>query len=101
MSTSEYVILMRSFCFEAEDGIRCLVRSSGLKKVYKRQEVGHSRRIFLVHGAATRERAGREREDSQDRDVACEVWHWRQHTALIFMEDDLGRDRSAAIVLVC
>ena len=38
------VLVGRVFCFQAEDGIRDLVRSRGLGDVYKRQE----RRVGLV-----------------------------------------------------
>ena len=36
------VLFARLFCFQAEDGIRDLVRSRGLGDVYKRQARGHA-----------------------------------------------------------
>ncbi len=35
------------FCFQAEDGIRDLVRSRGLGDVYKRQSLGYSHNIIF------------------------------------------------------
>ena len=46
------------FFFQAEDGIRDLVRSRGLGDVYKRQELAHqpveAPMTFLVHSLDTR-----------------------------------------------
>mgnify|MGYP003376931656 CR=1 FL=1 len=42
-SGKEVGLLMSVFCFQAEDGIRDLVRSRGLGDVYKRQRGHHSR----------------------------------------------------------
>ena len=40
------VVLYGSFCFQAEDGIRDLVRSRGLGDVYKRQDLTRIRTII-------------------------------------------------------
>ena len=41
------------FCFQAEDGIRDLVRSRGLGDVYKRQvQIGAAERLGLPNGVA-------------------------------------------------
>ena len=37
------------FFFQAEDGIRDLVRSRGLGDVYKRQRCGHVLIAFVIH----------------------------------------------------
>ena len=39
VEVSQWVALLRAFFFQAEDGIRDLVRSRGLGDVYKRQGV--------------------------------------------------------------
>ena len=39
VSNRTHVLVEWAFCFEAEDGIRDLVRSRGLGDVYKRQTV--------------------------------------------------------------
>ena len=44
------VLVLVSFFFQAEDGIRDLVRSRGLGDVYKRQ--GHGDEDTLLHAAA-------------------------------------------------
>ena len=46
-----YVSLPRAVFFQAEDGIRDLVRSRGLGDVYKRQEIDKARAV--VAGATT------------------------------------------------
>ena len=40
------------FCFQAEDGIRDLVRSRGLGDVYKRQGTATFGLVALIHGGA-------------------------------------------------
>ena len=47
------VILVVIFCFQAEDGIRDLVRSRGLGDVYKRQlKTGPKPVYFVFHGGS-------------------------------------------------
>ena len=42
------VLFVVFFCFQAEDGIRDLVRSRGLGDVYKRQEISHVLDLGLI-----------------------------------------------------
>ena len=63
---------LESCFFQAEDGIRDLVRSRGLGDVYKRQALHHE-------DAHDRTRAGAQR--AQDRDVGALVGH-RHHQRL-------------------
>mgnify|MGYP003380588918 CR=1 FL=1 len=46
------------FFFQAEDGIRYLVRSRGLGDVYKRQGIGHASSLSLVGYALSKGRSG-------------------------------------------
>ena len=54
--------LLGSFFFQAEDGIRDLVRSRGLGDVYKRQTRRHARTPVVGAGQADDRPAGRRRE---------------------------------------
>ena len=51
LSSSVFLFFFCFFCFQAEDGIRDLVRSRGLGDVYKRQ-VGRAERSAESPGAA-------------------------------------------------
>ena len=59
------VIVIVLFVFQAEDGIRDLVRSRGLGDVYKRQ--GHSNICTGTHQRALRHRPGRCDRDRSER----------------------------------
>ena len=51
---SSVVCIWRCFFFQAEDGIRDLVRSRGLGDVYKRQTQSRARRSVKVNRESTR-----------------------------------------------
>ena len=57
------------FFFQAEDGIRDLVRSRGLGDVYKRQ-VQHGRDRMAVHRRRRPERLGCRQSDARRRQIA-------------------------------
>ena len=49
MSVLECILISDFFFFQAEDGIRDLVRSRGLGDVYKRQREDHAAKDYLRH----------------------------------------------------
>ena len=79
----DFVVVV--FCFQAEDGIRDLVRSRGLGDVYKRQ---------VLFGCANR----------RERQVPGHVWEWRrlelflpgvQHRYCLLYTSDAADERSS------
>ena len=80
----EYVVVVgfcRLFFFQAEDGIRDLVRSRGLGDVYKRQ--ADSSRNRNVLGSATARSPSRASSRSQARTVTA----WPARACLLYTSD--------------
>ena len=76
MCETTCVHLFRVFFFQAEDGIRDLVRSRGLGDVYKRQRyVRAARRARRERGAADRRTSALMRSDDRAKRVHLSLIH--------------------------
>ena len=78
--TVSLVLMCVCFFFQAEDGIRCLVRSRGLGDVYKRQEVegaepGNEREAGSVRAASAQRVYRRDQERHRSRGFEDEPQH--------------------------
>ena len=63
------------FFFQAEDGIRDLVRSRGLGDVYKRQGLGHSHVVQQLAAPLTRGHLGSHRDVGRGQVIRLSLIH--------------------------
>ena len=78
------------FFFQAEDGIRYLVRSRGLGDVYKRQDRGDEEQVVLLPGCGTRPVGARALLQHQVAEDAAQHHYWHAF-ALELHEEDAER----------